>query len=58
MSNSNKDNTPDVWAKEAVEWAVANKILFGDETGNLKLHDICTRQEVIVFLNRVYNLMK
>lgn len=47
------DNTPDTWAKEAVEWAKANKILVGDENGNLKLHDTCTRQEVIVFLNRM-----
>lgn len=47
------DNTPDTWAKEAIEWAKANKILVGDENGNLKLHDTCTRQEVIVFLNRL-----
>lgn len=50
------DNTPDVWAKEAVEWAVENKILFGDENGNYKLHDYCTRQEMLVFLDRVNKL--
>ena len=38
MANINKDNTPDVWAKEAVDWAVKNKILSGDENGNYKLH--------------------
>lgn len=53
-----KDNTPDNWAKEAINWALDNKILFGDDTGNLKLHSTCTRQEIIVFINRLYNLMK
>ncbi|MDO4562229.1 MAG: S-layer homology domain-containing protein [Clostridia bacterium] len=52
------DNKPDVWAQEAVEWAVENKVLFGDENGNYKLHDTCTRQEMLVFLDRVYNLIK
>lgn len=53
-----KDNTPDSWAKEAVEWAVKNKILMGDENGNYKLHDDCTRQEMLVFLNRLYKLVR
>lgn len=53
-----KDNTPDSWAKEAVEWAVSNKILMGDEKGNYKLHDDCTRQEMLVFLNRLYKLVR
>ena len=53
MAEIKKDNTPDAWAKEAVDWAVENKILFGDENGNYKLHDSCTRQEMLVFINRV-----
>ena len=44
MANTIKDNTPDTWAKEAIDWALENKILYGDDTGNLKLHDVCTRQ--------------
>ena len=58
MAEIKLDNTPDVWAKEAVDWAVKNKILFGDENGNYKLHNACTRQEMLVFLNRVYGLVK
>ncbi|MBR4023259.1 MAG: S-layer homology domain-containing protein [Ruminococcus sp.] len=57
MANTIRDNTPDVWAEEAINWAVENKILFGDDTGNYKLHDICTRQEVLIFINRLYNLL-
>lgn len=55
---ANKDNTPDAWAAEAVDWAVKNNILCGDNTGNLKLHDTCTRQEVIIFINRLFNMVK
>ncbi len=49
-----KDNTPDEWAAEAVNNAVNNGILFGDDTGNYKLHSNCTRQEMLVFLYRYY----
>lgn len=47
-----KDNTPNPWAKDAVEWALKNGILLGDDTGNYKLHDNCTREDVLVFLYR------
>ena len=47
------DNTPDAWAKEAVEWAQKTGLLLGDEKGDLKLHDACTRQEMAVFLHRL-----
>lgn len=53
-----KDNTPDVWAKEAVDWAVKNKILFGDQNGDYKLHKTCTRQEMLVFMFRMFELVK
>ena len=53
-----KDNTPASWAKDAVEWAVKNKLLFGDENGNYKLGDACTRQEMLVFLDRMYKLVQ
>lgn len=46
------DNKPDIWAIEAVEWAKKNNILIGDNNGNLKLHSPCTREEVLVFLER------
>lgn len=46
------DNTPRDFAKEAVEWAVANEILKGDTTGNLRLTKDVTREELMVFLHR------
>lgn len=52
------DNTPNKWAVEAVEWAKKNKILLGDEKGNLKLHSNCTREDVLVFLERFSKIVK
>lgn len=46
------DNTPADWAADAVEWAKESGILYGDETGNLRLHEACTREMMLVFLYR------
>ena len=46
------DNTPAEWAKDAVQWAIDRGILKGDEKGDLKLHDPCTREMMLVFLYR------
>lgn len=48
------DNTPDEWAKEAVKNSLLTGILNGDNMGSYKLHNDCTRQEVIVFLYRLH----
>lgn len=53
----NSDNVPDEWAQEAVDWAIENKILLGDGV-DYKLHSGCTRQEMLVFLYRLYQLIK
>ena len=45
------DNTPDAYAKEAVEWAIKNGILKGDGK-DYKLHGAVTRQDMLVFLYR------
>lgn len=47
------DNTPSDWAREAVQWALDNGIVFGDERGDLKLHEPCTREQMMVFLHRL-----
>ena len=46
------DNTPDAWGIDAINWAIENKILLGDDLGNYKLHEACTRQDAIIFLHR------
>ena len=52
------DSEPQDWSREAVEWAVANGIIFGDGTGNLMLREPCTREQVLVFLYRMYQAMQ
>lgn len=46
------DNVPAEWAEDAVSWAVENGILYGDENGNYRLHENCTREMMLVFLYR------
>ena len=58
LTAPSKDNTPDDWAVESVDFAVDNKILYGNSEGNYLLHNDCTRQEMLVFLYRLYNLIK
>ena len=57
ITEERADNEPSSWAKEAVEWARANRIMFGDENGDLKLHLPCTREQMTVFLYRLYNML-
>lgn len=51
-------NIPNSWAVDAVKWAQDNKILKGTDTGELKLHDNATREDMLVFLYRALNLNK
>ena len=52
------DSEPQEWAKEAVEWAVTNGIIYGDGDGNLMLRETCTREQVLVFVYRMFRLMQ
>lgn len=56
-SVANKDNTPDKYAKDAIEWALKKGLLAGDEKGNFKLHSNITRQDLFVILYR-YDMQK
>lgn len=46
------DNTPSPAHKAGVEWAVANGVLTGDKTGNLRLSEPVTRQQLCTMLYR------
>lgn len=52
-----KDNTPAPYAKEAIEWAVKEGILKGDENGNYKLRENVTAERMLVFLYRALNTL-
>lgn len=46
------DNTPSPAHREGVEWAVANGILTGDASGDLRLAENVTRQQLCTMLYR------
>lgn len=52
--NASKDETPSVWAADAVKWAKDNKILLGDGDGKYRPHDALTREEACLIAQRGY----
>lgn len=52
------DNIASSWALSAVTWACDNKLLAGDDQGNLKLHSPVTREELMVILKAYDALTK
>lgn len=53
-----EQSEPAAWAKEAVDWATKSGIMLGDGKGNLRLKDNVTRQEMMTFMHRMWNLMR
>ena len=51
------DNAPADWSADAVQWAAENGILYGDENGNYRLREPCTREMMLVFLHRTVQWM-
>ena len=47
------DNTPDPWAAEAVNRAIAAGVLRGSDTGDLGLHSTVDKQSLAVILDRL-----
>lgn len=58
MGNTSPDSVPSDWAREAVSWAVQNGIMKGNGSGNLRLRDSVTREELVVMLYRFYMMLK
>lgn len=52
------DNTPATWSKEAVNWALENHLLLGDENGDLELRGNLTREQFCVMLKRYHNMIQ
>lgn len=48
-----KNEAVSEWAKEAVDWAVKNGFIKGDENGNLMPRDPITREQFCVVLHRI-----
>ena len=52
-----RDNIPNDWAKDAVDWAKSNGMLFGDASGDLLLRTPMTREAGITFIYRLYKML-
>lgn len=52
-SDMEKNEAVSEWAKEAVDWAVKNGYIKGDENGNLMPRDPITREQFCVVLHRI-----
>jgi len=46
------------WSKDAVDWAIENKLIEGDTNGDMKLHQPLTREELCVIFKRYDDLQK
>ncbi len=52
------DNAPAAWSKDAVNWALENRLLLGDANGDLKLWENLTREQFCVMLKRYHDLLQ
>jgi hypothetical protein len=53
-----KTKAPADWSKEAREWAEKNGIIAGDENGNKQYENFVTREQLMMFLMRLFNKVK
>ena len=58
QSPASLDNTPAAWSKDAVNWALENRLLLGDSNGNLKLRENLTREQFCVMLKRYHDMIQ
>lgn len=49
---------PSDWSQEARTWAEGNGIIAGDGSGKMQYKSACTREQMVVFLYRLFNLIK
>ena len=52
------DNAPAAWSKDAINWALENRLLLGDSNGNLKLRENLTREQFCVMLKRYHDMLQ
>ncbi len=54
-SRPSEESTPAEWSREAVEWAVINGLMVGDDKGDLMLRSPITREQFCVMLKRYHD---
>ena len=51
------EQPPSTWSAEARNWAEENGLLQGDDMGNLQYKSFCTREQMVIFLKRLFDSM-
>ena len=49
---------PSIWSSEARVWAEENGIIRGDDKGNLQYKSFCTREQMCIFMKRLFDLLQ
>jgi len=52
------DEAPAPWSEEARTWAEGTGIIAGDGEGNMQYKSSCTREQMVIFMHRLYKLLK
>lgn len=55
MDEKKLDNTPASWSKESVDWVLQNKLMVGDNRGDLMLRSPLTREQFCVILKNYHD---
>lgn len=51
------EQPPSTWSAEARNWAEENGLIQGDDRGNLQYKSFCTREQMVIFLKRLFDSM-
>ena len=51
------EKPPSDWSAEARNWAEENGLIQGDDMGNLQYKSFCTREQMVIFLKRLFDSM-
>lgn len=51
------EKPPSDWSAEARSWAEENGLIQGDDMGNLQYKSFCTREQMVIFLKRLFDSM-
>lgn len=51
-----KKKAPSEWSEEARMWAEDNELILGDEHGNLQYKSPVTREQMVIFMKRLFEL--
>lgn len=55
---SREQQQPDPWSQEHRDWAEGAGLIVGDENGDKQYKAFCTREQLVTFMHRLYEMVK